>query len=68
MTTVHSEREAKFEGTGRFDPQDLRRLPAVRQVREEEPEELDAIYYDTPDLRLLTHDVTLRRRRGACAG
>jgi CHAD domain-containing protein len=64
MTTVHSEREAKFEGTGRFDPQDLRRLPAVRQVREEEPEELDAIYYDTPDLRLLTHDVTLRRRRG----
>ena len=64
MTTVHSEREAKFEGTGRFDPQDLRRLPAVRQVREEEPEELDAIYYDTADLRLLTHDVTLRRRSG----
>lgn len=64
MTTVHSEREAKFEGTGRFEPEDLRRLPAVEQVREEQPEELDAIYYDTPDLRLLAHDVTLRRRRG----
>ncbi|MBY8876376.1 CYTH and CHAD domain-containing protein [Actinacidiphila acidipaludis] len=64
MTTVHSEREAKFEGTGRFDPEDFRKLPAVEQVREEEPEELDAIYYDTPDLRLLTHDVTLRRRSG----
>ncbi len=64
MATTHSEREAKFEGAGRFDPRDLRRLPAVDRVREEQPEELDAIYYDTADLRLLAHGVTLRRRRG----
>ncbi|WP_327287924.1 CYTH and CHAD domain-containing protein [Streptomyces sp. NBC_01198] len=64
MTTAHSEREATFEGTGLFDPQDLRRLAAVDRVREEPPEELDAIYYDTSDLRLLTHGVTLRRRSG----
>jgi CHAD domain-containing protein len=64
MTTVQPEREAKFEGTGHFDPQELRRLPAVARVREEAPEELDAIYYDTADLRLLTHGVTLRRRSG----
>jgi CHAD domain-containing protein len=64
MTTVHSEREATFEGTGPFDPQVLRRLSAVDRVREEEPEELDAIYYDTADLHLLTHGVTLRRRGG----
>jgi CHAD domain-containing protein len=64
MTTLHSEREAKFEGTGHFDPQDLLRLPAVVQVREEAPEELDAIYYDTAELRLLTHGATLRRRSG----
>ncbi|MFF7159718.1 CHAD domain-containing protein [Streptomyces sp. NPDC008139] len=64
MTTVHREREAKFEGAGRFDPRILRRLTAVAHVREEEPEELDAVYYDTTDLRLLTHGVTLRRRSG----
>jgi inorganic triphosphatase YgiF len=64
MTTVHAEREAKFEGCGPFDPQSLRRLPAVAQVREASPEELDAVYYDTADLRLLAHGVTLRRRNG----
>lgn len=29
-----------------------------------EPLHLDALYYDTPDLRLLAHGVTLRRRTG----
>ncbi|NUP40532.1 MAG: CYTH domain-containing protein, partial [Streptomyces sp.] len=64
MSAARSEREATFEGTGLFDPQDLRLLAAVDRVREEPPEELDAIYYDTPDLRLLTRGVTLRRRSG----
>jgi CHAD domain-containing protein len=64
MTTVHSEREGKFEGAGHVDLQDLRRLRGVADVRQEAPEELDAIYYDTADLRLLTHGVTLRRRSG----
>lgn len=64
MTTAHAERETKFEGTGVFDPDTLRRLPAVARVREEPAEELDALYYDTGDLRLLTHGITLRRRSG----
>jgi CHAD domain-containing protein len=64
MTTIQAEREAKFEGTGVFDPQGLRQLPGVARLREETAEELDAIYYDTADLRLLTHGVTLRRRSG----
>ncbi|MYS24890.1 CYTH domain-containing protein, partial [Streptomyces sp. DvalAA-14] len=64
MTTSHIEQETKFEGPGVFDPDGLRRLPAVREVREEKPEELDAVYYDTADLRLLAHGITLRRRTG----
>jgi CHAD domain-containing protein len=64
MTIIRAEREAKFEGTGVFDPQGLRQLPGVARLREETAEELDAIYYDTADLRLLTHGVTLRRRSG----
>ncbi|MEW2516765.1 CYTH and CHAD domain-containing protein [Actinacidiphila alni] len=64
MTTIRTEREAKFEGSGVFDPGALRGLPGVARIREEAAEELDAIYYDTADLRLLTHGITLRRRRG----
>ncbi|MFI0900253.1 CHAD domain-containing protein [Streptomyces sp. NPDC020983] len=64
MSAARSEREATFEGTGLFDPQELRLLAVVDRVREEPPEELDAIYYDTPDLRLLTRGITLRRRSG----
>jgi CHAD domain-containing protein len=64
MTTAHAEHETKFEGKGAFDPQTLRRLSAVAAVRDEPAEELDALYYDTADLRLLTHGVTLRRRSG----
>lgn len=63
MTTTHIEQEAKFEGIGTFDPDGLRRLPTVARVQEAEPEELDAVYYDTADLRLLAHGITLRRRR-----
>ncbi|SDN47153.1 CHAD domain-containing protein [Actinacidiphila guanduensis] len=64
MTTTQPEREAKFEGAGQFDPQDLCTLPAVARVREEAPEELDAVYYDTADLRLLLDGVTLRHGSG----
>lgn len=64
MTATHTEQEAKFEGTGTFDAQSLRGLPSVSQIREADPEELDAVYYDTADLRLLAHGVTLRRRGG----
>lgn len=64
MTTVHDEREIAFEGTGIFDPRELRALPHVARVRKAAPEELDAVHYDTPDLRLARRGITLRRRRG----
>ncbi|WP_225847089.1 CYTH and CHAD domain-containing protein [Streptomyces sp. HPF1205] len=64
MTTTHIEQEATFEGPGVLDPALLRRVPGVARVRAEEPEELDAVYYDTADLRLLAHGITLRRRGG----
>src|SRR5690242_1893763 len=50
-TTEQTEKETTFEGTGTLDPGILRRLPAVDRVRAEPAEELDAVYYDTPDLR-----------------
>jgi CHAD domain-containing protein len=62
--TEQIEKETTFEGTGTLDPGILRRLPAVDRVRAEPAEELDAVYYDTPDLRLLAHGCTLRRRTG----
>jgi CHAD domain-containing protein len=58
------QREAKFEGPGVFDPDTLRGLPGVAKVREEQAEELDALYYDSVDLHLLAHGITLRRRSG----
>jgi CHAD domain-containing protein len=64
MTTVHDEREIAFEGTGIFDPRELRTLPHVARVRKAAPEELDAVHYDTADLRLARRGITLRRRRG----
>jgi CHAD domain-containing protein len=43
---------------------DLTGLPGVAEVRTLEPAELDAVYFDTSDLRLATHRTTLRRRTG----
>ncbi|WNI14433.1 CYTH and CHAD domain-containing protein [Actinacidiphila sp. ITFR-21] len=64
MTTTDIEQETRFEGSGVFDPERLRGLPGVSRVREEQLEELDALYYDTAGLRLLAHGITLRRRTG----
>ncbi|MFE2427119.1 CHAD domain-containing protein [Streptomyces sp. NPDC059373] len=43
---------------------DLTGLPGVAEVRTLEPAELDAVYFDTADLRLAAHRTTLRRRTG----
>ncbi|WP_328492180.1 CYTH and CHAD domain-containing protein [Streptomyces sp. NBC_00414] len=42
----------------------LERVEGVAAVVDRSPEELDAVYYDTDDLRLSGSSVTLRRRTG----
>ncbi|MGV9271431.1 CYTH and CHAD domain-containing protein [Kitasatospora sp. NPDC003701] len=67
MSTSHVETERKFEvasGAECGSPPPLDELPGVADVRTAGTQRLDAVYYDTPDLRLLAHRVTLRRRLG----
>jgi CHAD domain-containing protein len=42
--------------------------PDVAGVSEKEPLQLSAVYFDTPDLRLLRHGITLRYRTGEDGG
>ncbi|MET9617716.1 CYTH and CHAD domain-containing protein [Kitasatospora indigofera] len=63
MATVHKETERTYAGA--LDhPLSAERLPRVAGVRTGGTERLDAVYFDTPDLRLLRRGVTLRRRTG----
>ncbi|MCX5215235.1 CYTH and CHAD domain-containing protein [Kitasatospora sp. NBC_00240] len=63
MGTVHQEVERKYDGRPRR-LQALTVLPEISEITEQETEDLDAVYYDTPDLRLLASGCTLRRRTG----
>lgn len=62
------ERSAAGDGApapgGRHTLPDLTKVPAVSAVTAEGATELDAVYYDTPDLRLIAAHLTLRRRTG----
>ncbi|MFC1409759.1 CHAD domain-containing protein [Streptacidiphilus sp. N1-12] len=58
------EKERKFDGSGDAALPVLDGIPGVAQITDAEPEDLDAVYYDTADLRLLARGVTLRRRTG----
>ncbi|MFB8242316.1 CYTH domain-containing protein [Kitasatospora purpeofusca] len=62
MATEHKETERKYVGLAL--PAGLEELPGVAATRNAEPQDLDALYYDTPDLRLLRRGITLRRRSG----
>ncbi|BBA95476.1 hypothetical protein RVR_353 [Actinacidiphila reveromycinica] len=64
MTATPLEQEVTLEGAGPLEPARLRSLPKVRKVVEAPREELDAVYYDTAGLRLLSRGITLRRRSG----
>lgn len=52
------------EPRGRSPLPDLTKVRAVSGVTEEGVTELDAVYYDTPDLRLSADSLILRRRTG----
>lgn len=64
MRTGHQEKERKFDGAGEAAFPALEGIPGVAQITDAEAEDLDAVYYDTADLRLLARGVTLRRRTG----
>jgi CHAD domain-containing protein len=56
--------ERTFELPPGTEVPDLVGVAGVAEVRRLVDEELDATYYDTPDLRLATAHITLRRRQG----
>ncbi|MGW0117103.1 CYTH and CHAD domain-containing protein [Streptomyces sp. NPDC003327] len=64
MAETKREIERKYEATGETRLPDLTRVPGVATVTDEGVSELDAVYYDTPGLRLAADALTLRRRTG----
>lgn len=64
MADTKREIERKYEATSRTGLPDLTRAAGVASVTDEGVTELDAVYYDTPDLRLAADALTLRRRTG----
>ncbi|WP_418957040.1 CHAD domain-containing protein [Streptomyces tritici] len=64
MAETKREIERKYEaGDGTALP-DLTEVPGIASVQDRGVTELDAVYYDTPDLRLAADALTLRRRTG----
>ncbi|MFE0647880.1 CHAD domain-containing protein [Streptomyces sp. NPDC059534] len=64
MAETKREIERKYEATGETPLPDLTRVPGVSETVDRGVMELDAVYYDTPDLRLAADALTLRRRTG----
>ncbi|WLQ33777.1 CYTH and CHAD domain-containing protein [Streptomyces castrisilvae] len=64
MADSRREIERKYEATDATRLPDLSRVAGVGEVRHEGLMELDAVYYDTEDLRLAAGHLTLRRRTG----
>lgn len=68
MTEEANEVELKLAIDGAFSLPDLTEDGAVAEVRQDESQDLWATYWDTADLRLARHGVTLRRRTGEPGG
>ncbi|MFF7181478.1 CHAD domain-containing protein [Streptomyces sp. NPDC008121] len=64
MAETKREIERKYEATDETRLPDLTRAPGVSAVQDRGVDELDAVYYDTADLRLAAGSLTLRRRTG----
>ena len=60
----HTEVERKFAVTTDTVSPSFGGLSAVAKVERSPVEQLDAVYYDTPDQDLARHRITLRRRTG----
>jgi len=61
---MQHEAERTYEIPARFHLPDLAEVPGVAAVDKPVERRLSATYYDTPQLRLASHRVTLRRRTG----
>ncbi|MFI5747995.1 CHAD domain-containing protein [Streptomyces sp. NPDC051644] len=64
MADSKREIERKYEATAETRLPDLSRVAGVSAVVHRGVSELDAVYYDTEDLRLVAGSLTLRRRTG----
>ncbi|QNE77410.1 CHAD domain-containing protein [Streptomyces finlayi] len=64
MADAKREIERKYEATSDTRLPDLTRVAGVSDVTHHGVTELDAVYYDTEDLRLAAGSLTLRRRTG----
>jgi CHAD domain-containing protein len=64
MTTTVNETEIKYEAPPGTTVPRLGELPSVTGASGPQEQLLEAEYYDTDDMRLIRHGVTLRRRRG----
>ncbi|MFF3338044.1 CHAD domain-containing protein [Streptomyces flavidovirens] len=72
MADTKRETERKYEASADASAKahdetrlpDLTKVAGVSSVRDEGVAELDAVYYDTADLRLAADSITLRRRTG----
>lgn len=64
MADSKREIERKYEATAATRLPDLSRVAGVVAVAHRGVTELDAVYYDTEDLRLAAASLTLRRRTG----
>ncbi|QGZ48915.1 CHAD domain-containing protein [Streptomyces sp. QHH-9511] len=64
MAETKREIERKYEADDETELPDLTRARGVSAVLDRGVAELDAVYYDTPGLRLAADSLTLRRRTG----
>ncbi|MGR8010569.1 CYTH and CHAD domain-containing protein [Streptomyces hypolithicus] len=64
MADIKREIERKYEANDGVRLPDLTRVAGVSTVQDKGVAELDAVYYDTQDLRLAADSITLRRRTG----
>ncbi|MGW1886492.1 CYTH and CHAD domain-containing protein [Streptomyces sp. NPDC001970] len=64
MADTKREIERKYEASAGAELPDLTGVAGVTAVVDQGVTELDAVYYDTPELRLVADGITLRRRTG----